>query len=263
MRASEIIKRYSLKLSKRMDQHFLVDKNILKKEVELADIKKDDVVLEIGAGIGLLTEMLLEKAKKVIAIEKDKQLANVLENELGGQIKAGKLEVVVGDALKYQSSHFDKCVSNVPYSISSGIIEKLAKYGKDSTLCLQKEFAERLIAKPGTKDYSRISVLVQFHFVPRYLWTVSRNSFFPKPKVDSAIVRLIPLKKKPKLENEYEFFQFVKLIFAHKRKTVRNALISERKKLGIEKKSAQKMFSNVPNHGKKVFQWSIDERIEI
>ncbi len=263
MRASEIIKKYKLQLNKRLDQHFLVDKNIIKKEVELAEVSKQDVVLEIGAGIGLLTEELLRKAKKVVAVEKDARLVEVLKNEFRDSMRNGALEIIQGDALKVEYPHFDKCVSNIPYSIASRIIERLAKYKKDATLCVQKEFAERLVAKPGAKDYSRISILVQFYFNPRYLWTVSKNSFFPKPKVDSAIIRLIPRKETPGIEDEELFFKVVNLLFAHKRKTVRNALISERKRMAMDKKEAMAVFQNVPHSNKKVFQLSIPELIQI
>ncbi len=263
MLASEIIRRYRLYIKKGMDQHFLVDKNIIRKEVELAEVESKDIVLEIGAGFGLLTEELLNKAMKVIAIEKDSTLALVLRKEFRERIKEGALKVMEGDALELSYPRFDKCVSNIPYSITSAILERLANYRKDSTLCVQKEFAERLISKPGSKNYSRISILVQFYFVPRYLWTVSRNSFFPKPRVDSAIIRLLPRKKVLRLKDEKKFFEMVKLLFSHKRKNVRNALLAERRNLGMEKQEAMDLFKNAPFASRKVFQLSIEELITI
>ncbi len=264
MRASEIFRKYGIRPNKKLGQHFLIDKNIIRKEVELAEVRKDDVILEIGAGFGMLTEELLKHAKKVIAIEKDPGLVEVLGEEFEGQIEEGRLEVIEGDALEIEFPFFTKCVSNIPYSISSPIVEKLCNYGKDSTLCVQKDFGERLVAHPGDKNYSRITVLVKFYFEPYYLHTVSRSCFLPPPNVDSCIVRLIPRKEHPvSMEDRDCFFGMVKALFTHKKKSVKNAFFSSRVFLGLGKEDAKKVFEHVPHADRKVFQLSMEELVDI
>ncbi len=264
MRAAEIMRRYGIKPDKALGQHFLVDKNIIKKEVELAEVSKDDVVLEIGAGFGMLTEALVGVAKKVVAVEKDVALANILRQEFEDEVKAGKLEVVEGDALLVDFPPFDKCVSNIPYNIASEIVEKLCHYAKDTTLCVQKDFGERLVAKPGDKNYSRISVLVRFHFEPYYIYTVSRFCFIPTPKVDSCIVRLIPKKERVVGDEEKEgFFNMIRALFVHRKKSVKNAFIASRGMASLKKDEAKKVFEAVPYGDKKVFRLSVEELAEL
>ncbi len=184
----------------------------------LAEVGKDDTVLEIGPGKGALTEFLAKKAKIVIAIEKDRNLAK----EIGG--KWENVKIIEGDAAKTEWPEFDKLVSNLPYEISSPVIEKLFQMGnwKIAVMMLQKEFAKRLVAKPGTKDYSRLTVLANYYSDAKIISSIGRGAFQPPPRVESAIVILKP-RKKPFAADSY-FWECVNRIFQHKKKTVRAAI---------------------------------------
>ena len=159
----KILRKYNLKLSKNKDQYFIKNPEILKFECEQAEISKKDVILEIGAGIGNLTREIAKRAKKVYAAEKDRKLISVLKNELK---EFDNVEIIKEDILKINLPEFNKCVSNIPYSISSKITEILAKKNKFSVICYQKDFAERLVANPGERNYSRITVLANFYLTP-------------------------------------------------------------------------------------------------
>ena len=259
----EIFKKYNIRPDKRLGQHFLVDKNIIKKEVELAGIKPDETILEIGPGLGFLTKDLLCRAKHVIAIELDARMAEVLESECGCEC----LKIIRADALDVDFPAFDRCVSNIPYEISSQIIAKLGRYGNPAILIMQKEFAERLAAKPKDKIYSRISVLSQYYFNAELLGAVSKNSFFPAPKVDSAIVRLIPRtaaqKKALGVEDEEFFFAVARALFQHKNQSIRNAFIHSRGEFGLEKDAAKIISGKFSGADRKVDSLSIKELAEI
>ncbi len=237
-----LLTKYGIRPNKRLDQHFLSNENYIQKEIDAANITKNDVVLEIGPGVGTLTQYLLEKAKKVVAVELDKNLANVLRQRFPEK----NFSLIEGDALKTEIPEFDMCVSNIPYSISSKIIVLIGKLGKPAVLMFQKEFAERIIAKPGTKNYSRISIASQYYFEAKKICKVPKTAYFPKPKIDSAIVRLVPRKDKLDIGNEDFFFNVVRALFTHKNQTARNALIHSRKEFGLDKKQAQKVFGLVP-----------------
>lgn len=202
-------------LSKKLDQHFIIDDRILKREAGYAEISPEETILEIGPGIGTLTRFLAQSAKKVIVIEKDKKFERFLSG-------IPNTEVIIGDALKIDFPQCDKILSNLPYSISSPLTFKiLAQPIKLAVLCYQKEFAERLIAKPGTKDYSRLSVNCAVRADVELLENVSKAKYYPMPKVDSTIVRLTP--KKTELPEKFD--AITRALFQHKNQKVRNALI--------------------------------------
>ncbi len=208
----------------KLGQNFLIDQNIAQLEVNYTNIKKDDVVLEIGPGTGILTKLIAKKAKKVIAIEIDKNLLNSLK-----EILPSNVTLIHSDVLKLDFKNlpkFNKVVSNLPYQISSPITFKLLDYSFNlAILVYQKEFAERMIAKPGSKKYSRLSVNVYYKSECSLLRIVSRNIFYPRPKVDSAIVKIVP-RKTPSffVENEEFFKNFVNVMFSHRRKKIKNII---------------------------------------
>ncbi|KAA0006944.1 MAG: ribosomal RNA small subunit methyltransferase A [Thermoplasmata archaeon] len=211
-------------------QHFLVDSCIAQKEVVYADISHNDTVLEIGPGKGILTKLIAERAKKVIAIEIDRKLAEYLRTILPMNVEIINADVMKLDLSEYQ---FNKVVSNLPFEISSPVTFKLLEESSFSkaVLIYQKEFARRLVAKPNSKDYSRISVVIDYKAKVRILDTVPRDAFRPVPKVDGAIVEIIP-RDKPAfhVDDENFFYEFLKKCFSYRRKTI-GAII--RKEYGI------------------------------
>lgn len=240
---------------KKLGQHFLVDKNIVRDFVKFADIKKNEIVLEIGGGTGLLTQEILKKTKKVKVIEKDKKFIQILRE------KFPFIEIIEGDALKVRLPKFDKCVSSIPYAISSGITLKLGKLKKEGYLMYQKEFGERLVAEPSERNYSRITIMSRYYFSPVLLKHVSKNSFLPKPKVDSVIIKLIPRRRKPFVINEKFFFLVVRALFSHKNQKVRNAFIHSRHEFDLDKDKAKKI--KLGFEGKKVVDLSFEEIAEL
>ncbi len=204
-----------------MDQVFLINDEILRREVLYADISEKDIVLEIGAGVGNLTRFIAERAKKVIAVEKDRYLVKILRDVLK---EFDNVEIVEGDILKIKVPKFNKVVSNIPFSISSEITEYLMLNGFELAVILyQKEFAERLVAKPCSKNYSRITILVNLFSKVELLEIVSKKNFFPIPEIDSAIVRF-EYKRRDYDFDVNDFLSFIRDIFIHKKKKLRKVL---------------------------------------
>lgn len=239
-RVSEILNKYNFRFSKTLGQNFLIDGNIVRKIVASADIKEVDNVLEIGPGIGTLTEELAFRAKKVLTIEIDKRLEGLLAETLPYE----NVKVIFEDFLKIdlrdlinQEFHNEKfkVVANLPYYITTPIIEKLIMAGdklESLTIMVQKEVANRFTAKPSTKDYGSLSVFIQFFCKASYEFTVPKNVFMPKPNVDSAVVKLEIKDDLPLIDRE-EFFKLVRATFSKRRKTLVNSLTKS--KLKIEK----------------------------
>ena len=214
-----ILKENNIRLDRRKGQNYLIDPNILHKIVDHADLSPDDIVLEIGAGIGTLTIPLAEHAKKVIAVEQDQKIASILEKRLE-ELNISNVEVLVADAVKTDFPEFNKVVSNLPYKISSPITFKLLEYDFNfAVLMYQLEFAERMVAKPGDSNYSRLSLMLHFCADIEMLFEVSKHAFFPNPKISSAVIRLIPNKK---AEIDEFFVKVSRALFQHKKKKVKN-----------------------------------------
>jgi len=215
-----LLKKYDVRPQKGMGQSFLIDEKVLSKQASHAHLNTDDIVLEVGAGTGSLTKYLMEDAGRVIVIERDPRLAHLLGDRFSD---ASNLEILSGDALKVEFPEFNKVVSNIPYSISSPLTFKLLEQGFEiAILTYQKEFAERLIAKPGTRNYSRLSVSTFCQAEAKILEFISRNAFYPVPKVSSAVVKLTP-KANPLFLEEGGFQNLLRGLFSHRRKTVSNA----------------------------------------
>ncbi len=212
------------------DQHLLIDKRVLSRIVRYADLNKHDIVLEIGAGSGNLTRELAKKAKKVIAIEVDAKLASLLK-------QYNNVEVIVGDVLRIEFPEFNKVVSNLPYSISSPITFKLLQHKFElGILMYQYEFARRMIALPNTKDYSKLSIAVQYYADVEILETVPGKAFSPPTMVKSAIVRLKPRPPPYEVKNKEFFMKLINIAFSQRRKKLKNALkgIADKKELPSE-----------------------------
>ncbi len=220
-----LLLRYNIKPSKGLGQNFLVSDGLLEKIVDAACIKRDDVVLEIGPGIGNLTIRLLEKSARVIAVEKDKKMAAILEQTLGN---LPNLEIVQGDILssdiKTPTSGY-RVVANLPYYITSPVIRRFLEGDSppnEMLLMVQKEVAQRICAKPP--KMSLLAVSVQFYAEAKTLFYVSRKSFWPRPKVDSAVIRITPLDNRQKKVFSTVFFKIVKAGFSQPRKQLANNL---------------------------------------
>ncbi len=194
------------------------------KIVAAAELRSEDIVLEIGAGVGNLTERLAQKAKKVIAIELDPILVNVLHDKFD-DIK--KIDIVAGDALKVDFPEFDKVVSNLPYSISSEITFKLLHHKfKLGILMYQYEFAARMVSAPNCKDYSRLTVGTYYFSDSSILMKVPKEAFQPSPEVYSAVVKIVPRPAPFGVRDEAFFMKFVAAVFSQRRKKIRNAILN-------------------------------------
>ncbi len=224
---------------KSLGQNFLTSRTVVERMVETAHINKQDTVLEVGPGKGVLTEVLLEKARKVVAVEKDNNLIKFLEEKFAKEIQSGQLELISGDILKFNPLQDKlkkyKLVSNIPYYITGALFKKILSsdtHPKTIVLLVQKEVAER-IAKD--KKESVLSLSVKVYGTPRYIKKVPARFFKPKPKVDSAILLIENISKDFFSQcSEENFFTLIKAGFAHKRKKLIRNLepVFNRKQVG-------------------------------
>jgi 16S rRNA (adenine1518-N6/adenine1519-N6)-dimethyltransferase len=223
---------YGLVPRKGWGQHFLIDRNILNKMIRTAEIDEQDVVLEVGPGLGEMTVELATKAKRVITVEIDPKLVGLLREKLAD---CSNVEVVKSDILKIDFNELFnqeevpiKVVANLPYQISTPLLFRFVESRElfsTLTLMVQKEVAERMIAPPGGKDYGPLSIFVQMVGNPSIPFFVKPNAFYPPPKVESAVIHLA-WKEKPIVERKDEewFRKIVKGCFSYRRKTLTNAL---------------------------------------
>lgn len=254
----KILNTYNIRLDKNKSQNYLIDNNKLENILITAGIQSDECVLEIGAGIGTLTIPLAKRASKVIAIEKDSAIANILRQRLSEE-KVDNVEVVNDDALKIDFPRFDKVVSNLPYQISSPVTFKLLDYDfKKAVLMYQLEFAKRMNACVGTKEYSRLSVALYFRADIRIVDTLSPACFIPQPKVNSAVIELVP---NSKAELNDCFDDVLRALFQHRNKKAKKALVQSAHELNCNKKELKKILDNVDNHlfEEKVFKLSPED----
>lgn len=230
----EILAESGFKFSKSLGQNFLIDENVLEKIISGANIDKSTNVIEIGPGFGTLTQRLCQNAKKVVAIEIDKTAIPILKNNLED---FDNINIINDDVLKCDLKKIIKdefgggsvtIAANLPYYITTPIIMHILESRIDAeNLCImiQKEVAERIVAKEGTKDYGALSVAVNYYAVPRMICHVPPSSFIPMPKVSSAVISLDIRKEPPvSVNSEKGFFKVVKAAFAQRRKTLLNAL---------------------------------------
>lgn len=242
-KTKEIINKYGFRFSKSLGQNFLIDGNIIDNICDGSNITKDDYVLEIGPGIGTLTQELCERAERVIAIELDKRLIPVLNETLENY---DNFEVINGDVLKidlkelFQDKFNNKkvkVVANLPYYITTPIIMRLLEERLDIdkiVVMVQKEVAYRMKSGPGTKDYGSLSIAVGYYCDANIIVDVPKNVFIPKPNVDSAVISLdVYNKPKVNVEDEKLFFNIVRAAFSKRRKTLLNSL--SKSTLGLEK----------------------------
>lgn len=231
---AEIIKKYDFVFQKRFGQNFLIDANIVNKIIGLSEITENDCVVEIGPGIGTMTQYLAEKAGQVIAVEIDKNLIPILKETLG---EYDNVIIINDDILKVDIRQIAeennggkpiKIVANLPYYITTPIIMGLFESGvplNSITIMVQKEVAERMQVGPGTKDYGALSLAVQYYARPEIVLNVPSTCFMPQPGVGSAVIRLQKYETPPvKVRDEKKMFSMIRAAFNQRRKTLANAL---------------------------------------
>lgn len=226
-----ILNKYGLRANKKLGQNFLINEEIITNIVEKAEITKEDVVIEIGPGLGSLTKELLENAKKVIAIELDCNMIDILKSRFG---IFDNFEVIYADVLKVDLQElikdYDsvKVVANLPYYITTPIIMKLLEDKlkiKSITVMVQKEVGERICSSYEDKEYGAITVSVQYYSEPQIIIDVPKDNFIPAPEVDSCVIKLDMLNEpRVKVNDEKLFFRTVKGAFSQRRKTINNSL---------------------------------------
>lgn len=238
---------------KRLGQNFLKDQDTVSRIVSLARLDKNDTVLEPGAGYGTITEQLQAAAARVIAVEKDRQLAAFLRSRFRN---APSIQVVEGDVLKVQLPPFNKVVGTPPYNLSSKLVLFLLSSKFEAAhLVFQKEFGERLLARPGTADYGRLSVTVQRKLIISPLLHIPRRCFDPRPKVDSLLLSLTPKSDGKGEVHDQVFDDLVRGIFSQRRRLVRGVLLHylERK---MGRSRAKTVLGELPLPDARVFQLS-------
>ncbi len=237
----------------------MIDNYLLNKLVQYVSPEKSDVILEVGSGNGNLTSLLAEKAGKVIAIEKDPRLVRLLKQRFA---VTSSVQIVEGDVLKANLPEFNKVVSNLPYCISSKFMLLLTKKTFElAVLTLQKEFAQKLVAKNKTPEYGRIAVLVQHRMNVNILDPIPRKAFYPRPKVSSVITTLYPKPDSHRVFDEILFNELVRDLFTQRRKKAEKALVYYiRSKIGILDKNLVRK-SNPPNS--RVYEMTVEEFEEL
>jgi len=249
-----LLDRHGFRFSKSLGQNFLIDENILQKIINGAQIAPEDIVLEIGPGVGTLTTALARQAEKVVAVEIDRSLKPILEETLEG---FNNVEVIYGDILKLNleellkdklDSKPFKIVANLPYYITTPIIMRFLENDcpyRSITVMIQQEVAGRMAAGPGSKEYGALSVAVQFYTKPRVICKVPASVFLPPPKVDSMVITL-EKRSRPAVdvEDPAYFFKIVKAVFAQRRKTLLNNLASA-DITGLDKAALEKRLTDL------------------
>jgi 16S rRNA (adenine1518-N6/adenine1519-N6)-dimethyltransferase len=255
----EILKQYGIKPRKKLGQSFLLDGNVIKKIAAVADISSEDIVIEIGAGIGALTEELTQIARKVIAVEIDTQLVEILKDKLGGY---SNVEIHSGDILKYDFNSIAqryktkvRVVGNVPYNISSPLLFHLLSSRSvinGFILMLQKEVVQRLVSLPNNKSYGVPSVILQMFASVEKIFDVPSTCFYPRPKVESALIKG-SFRERPlaHLDDEIFFIGMVKAAFAQRRKMLINNLKNSKLLADVEEEKIKDVLTCAGMDGKR------------
>lgn len=241
----ELIRKYNFKFSKSLGQNFLIDESVLTDIVEGAEVNDEDLVIEIGPGVGSLTAKLLCKAKKVVSIELDNDLIPILQTELGEE---PNFKLIHNDALKVDFNEIIgeeksvKLVANLPYYVTTPIIARLLKEDykfKSLTIMIQKEVAERIDAEPNCKEYGALSLMVQYYCNTKIVRRVAPSCFIPRPKVDSIVIRLDKLSEpRVNVKDEKLMFDIIRNSFNMRRKTLWNGV----KSIGPAKEKLEEAF---------------------
>ncbi len=251
---AEILRKYGFSFQKKYGQNFLIDGNILDKIIESAQITKEDCVLEIGPGIGTMTQCLAEKAREVVAVEIDKNLIPILEETLSAYdnvtiLNKDILKVDINKIIEEKNGGEPvKVVANLPYYITTPIIMSLFESHvplKSVTVMVQKEVADRMQVGPGTKDYGALSLAVRYYAEPTVVARVPASCFMPRPNVDSAVVRLTCFEKPPvEVADEAYLFAIIRASFNQRRKTLANGLVNAGN-IGVDRGVVEKVLGEM------------------
>ncbi len=265
MKVKQILRQYDFRPKKRWGQNFLINQKIKDKIIKAAEIVPGDTVIEIGPGLGILTRDLSRNSQRVIAVERDERMCRILDELLAG---VKNLQIVCQDILKTDLSDLTGCrrikvVGNLPYYITTPIFFHLLKFRKIIELILitvQKEVGSRLLAGPGSRDYSSLSVAVRFYCQPFLVGVIRKSAFYPRPRVDSSIIKLKVLREPSALvKDEERFFKLVRTSFGKRRKTVLNALTGS-DYFGLNKKEWMVIFEKAGlDSGRRAETFSVDE----
>lgn len=259
---NQLFRKYGIRPKKSLSQNFVADSTLLDRMIDYAEINSRDVVLEIGPGLGFLTERISEKAGKVIAVEKDHDLIKLLRDRLGDR---KNIVLIESDILRLNDLIFDKIISNPPYQLSSPLIFNLLRHSfKVSTLTLQKEFAERLTASKGTKEYGRLTVMANIALLSEIMEYVRPNVFYPQPDVESAVLRITFRPSPIKIQNKLFFSDLVRELFTQRnkisKKVVRRFIETQ---FNLNEGCSDALTANLPYMDKRVFQISPEEFVEL
>jgi 16S rRNA (adenine1518-N6/adenine1519-N6)-dimethyltransferase len=244
-----------LRMRKKLGQNMLTNPRIAQLEASYGKGKR---VVEIGPGLGILTGELCKTAKSVVAVEKDRRFFEVLENKL----KNDKLKLINSDFFDLDYKDLDKpeiMISNIPYNLSSRVIFWLQQHGLTAVLCLQREFVEHMLAAPGSRSYSKLSVVSHLQFDIESIMDVKAANFYPVPKVDSEIVKIMP--KGVEIDERTLFV--LNLVMEHKKKKVRNAIVDSSSGLKISKGEARQLAEFVSGAERRVFQMEPKEILHL
>lgn len=264
-----ILNKLKIGPDKRLGQNFLIDNNIVEKVITKSELLRDDIILEIGPGLGALTEKLVEKVRKVYAIEIDQRLCSYLENEFS---KYNNIEIINADILNVDVPFHNKVVSNIPYNITGPIFEKIFYNSNppEGTMIIEKKIADRIFYDGTYENFSRITISFNAFMQLKERYIVSRNCFFPTPNIDLSLIKISPREEINQFllndDNKYFFLKFIAGVMPYKNKNLLNALeifLKYNKIIDLNKERISKILELYNYSNKKVFSLNIDDFIKL
>ncbi|MFX1256587.1 MAG: 16S rRNA (adenine(1518)-N(6)/adenine(1519)-N(6))-dimethyltransferase RsmA [Promethearchaeota archaeon] len=264
-----ILKELKIRPKQRLGQNFLIDKNIANKIIFESDLSKDDIILEIGPGLGALTKLLVKNAKKVYAIEIDSQFCKYLSEKFS---KYGNIEIINANILTTDLPYHNKVVSNIPYSITGPLLEKVffTKNPPHGILTVEKSIADRIFFNGNYKKFSRITVSLNSFMKPIAKFKISRNSFYPVPNIDLALIKIKPIKDIAPFLLDHDkkkyFLRFLADIMPYKNKDLVNALKMYLKKnniFNVKNPEILQILRKKDFDNKKLFSFKIEDFVEL